>query len=92
MNLRGHVEALAQGLEERLQLVCVGDGRRRLEVHPHEEQAGAVFVAHVAVLLRLEDVAAVVEQGARNRVDDALRVRAGQGQNEFVAASHVDLG
>jgi hypothetical protein len=44
---------------------------RRCEVHAHEEQARRVLALHVAELLRIDDVAAGLEQQARDGVDDA---------------------
>ena len=54
---------------------------RHLEMHAQEEASGFL----VAVLLRVEDVAALAEQQARDAVDDAGAVRAGQGEDVFMA-------
>ena len=55
-----------------------------------EEQAGGVAGEHVAELLRVDDVAAGLEQQAGDRVHDARGV-AGQGQDEFVPMGHEGL-
>ena len=63
-------------------------GGGRLEVHAHEEQAGGVGSGHVAELLRIEDVAAGLEQRRGHGMDDALGVAAREGQDELAGAGH----
>ncbi|ABA49823.1 hypothetical protein BURPS1710b_0776 [Burkholderia pseudomallei 1710b] len=57
---------------------------RLLEMHAHEEFAGAA----VAELRRIEDIAAALEQKARDRVNDAAPVRARQFQDKAVIGRH----
>ena len=83
-----HLELAAHMGEELLQRGHVGQVRRGGEVHPHEEQPRGVFALHVAELLRVDDVAAGLEQQARHGVDDAGLVAAGQGEDEFFGAGH----
>jgi hypothetical protein len=45
-----------------------------LEVHAHEEQAGAVVVLHVTELLRVDDVAAGLIQQPCDGVHDAFGI------------------
>src|SRR5690606_36305677 len=61
-------------------------GGRHVEVHPQEEPSRF----GIAELLRVEDVAAVLEQQPRHAVDDAGAVGAGQGQD--VVAGHRTIG
>ncbi len=83
-----HAELAAQVGEQRVQRRHVGQVRRRLEVHAQEEQPGGVAGEHVAVLLRVDDVAAGLEQQAGDAVHDALGISARQRENELVAVGH----
>jgi len=83
-----HVELRAHVREQRVQRGRVGQVRRRLEVHAHEEQAGGVVAFEVAELLRVDDVAAGLVEQAGDGVDDALRVAARQGQHELAVRVH----
>jgi hypothetical protein len=81
MEVRVHLELAAHMGEELLKGGHVGQVRRGGEVHPHEEQPRGVLALHVAELLRIDDVAAGLEQQARDGVDDAGLVAAGQGED-----------
>ena len=72
--------------EQALQRRRVRQVRRRLEVHAHEEQPRRVVACDVAELLRVDDVAAGLEQQARDGINDALGVAARQREDEFRVA------
>ena len=67
---------------ERVAYRVDGGGRRHVEVHAQEEAPGL----GIAELLRIEDVAAVLEQQAGDAVHDPGAVGAGQGED--VVAGH----
>ena len=90
MDLQVHREFRAQRRHQRIERGRVGQRHGRLEVDPHEEQAGRVGAQHIAELLRIEDVAAGLVQQTRDCVNNALRVGTGQGENEFAGIGHWD--
>jgi hypothetical protein len=55
-------------------------------MHAHEEQLGL----RIAKLRRVDDVAAVIGQEARDAMHDAALVQAGQGKNVF-RVSHENV-
>ena len=85
-----HPELVRDRAQHGLQLLA---GRGRLDLHPHEEEAGV----GIAELLRLGDVAAETGQGPADRVHDARAVGAGQGEHpvrrrEIGAVGHIGEG
>ena len=86
MQLPVHVEPAGQLAEALAHPRQRGRGRQ-LEVHAQEEAPALL----VAVLLGVEDVAALVEQQAGDAVDDAGAIRAGQGEDVVVAHRCVML-
>ena len=86
VQLRLHLELLRHVGQHAVQRGRVGELRRRLEVHAHEEAAGGAGADQVAELLRIDDVAAGLEQQAGDGVHDALGVAARQPEDEFALA------
>jgi len=72
-----HGEPVGQGCETLTHLGDRASGVGPVEHQPHEEPVGLGIVE----LLRLENIAAVLEQMGGDRGHDAGTVRAGQGQN-----------
>jgi hypothetical protein len=85
---RVHLELAAHVREQVVEHRHLGQVRRGGEVHAHEEQARRIVAFDIAELLRIDDVAAGLEQQPRDRVDDAGLVAAGQREDEFLFAWH----
>ena len=88
MGLRLHVVLLAHMREQLLQRAWAAQVGRCLEVHPHEEEAGAGRALHVAELLGIDDVATRPIEDARDGIDDAFGVAAGKREDELVRSGH----